>query len=244
MSQSKLFDYNSSFSVIRTNPKLSGNFRITVDSSAGVWFNSMDVNPTLSDSRFKKFNITGNNSFSVDLFNFFDQGKTSSDLVFQVGNFTNGNKQAAQDFSGQYDFFYGSGASDLADKNYTESFKYFAPLWLKNEIPDYFVIFKVPNPLDYPYSKNVTTINASVLYKVIQDYDSTEDFSISYGKRGFGYGKGMGSTLCGCARFRTVLRAVVRFCCPHNGSRRGVGCKTLVLALLWRASASGVLAGT
>ena len=182
MSQSKLFDYNSSFSVIRTNPKLSGNFRITVDSSAGVWFNSMDVNPTLSDSRFKKFNITGNNSFSVDLFNFFDQGKTSSDLVFQVGNFTNGNKQAAQDFSGQYDFFYGSGASVLADKNYTESFKYFAPLWLKNEIPDYFVIFKVPNPLDYPYSKNVTTINASVLYKVIQDYDSTEDFSISYGK--------------------------------------------------------------
>ena len=60
----------------------------------------------------------------------------------------------------------------------------------------------------------------------------------------FGYGNGMGRTLCGCAEFRTVLRAVVRFCCPHNGSRRGVGCKTLVLALLWRASASGVLAGT
>jgi len=182
MSQSKLFDYNSSFSVIRTNPKLSGNFRITVDSSAGVWFNSMDVNPTLSDSRFKKFNITGNNSFSVDLFNFFDQGATSKDLVFQVGSFTNGDKQAAQDYSGQYDFFYGSGASVLIDKNYTESFKYFAPLWLKNEIPDYFVVFKVPNPLDYPYSKNVTTINPGTLYKVVQDYDSTSDFTIIYGK--------------------------------------------------------------
>lgn len=194
MSQSKLFDYNSSFAVTRTNPKLSGNFKITVDSNNGVWFNSVDANPTLSDNRFKKFNITGENSFSVDLFNFFDQGQISKDLVFQVANFTNGASQSAEKFSDQYDFFYGSGASVLVDKNYKESFKYFAPLWVKNELPDFFVVFKLPNPVDYPYSTNVTTINSGKQYKIIQDYTSTEPFVISYGKSPSGndiyYGNG------------------------------------------------------
>ena len=34
MSQSRLFDYNSSFSAIRTNPKLTGNFKISIDSKS------------------------------------------------------------------------------------------------------------------------------------------------------------------------------------------------------------------
>ena len=66
MSRAKLFDYNSSFAVIRTNPKLTGNLKITVDSNNGVSFNSMSVNPTLSNDRFKNFNITGENSFALD----------------------------------------------------------------------------------------------------------------------------------------------------------------------------------
>lgn len=182
MSQSKLFDYNSSFSVIRTNPKLSGNFKITVDSTDGVWFNSMDVNPTLSDSRFKRYNITGENSYATDLYNYFDQGQLSKDLIFQVGNMSSGSRQSAENFSGQYNFFYASGASVLIDKSYSEDFRYFSPLWIKNEIPDFFVIFKVPGPLNYPYSQNVTSIEASKKYKVIQDYTSTDPFVISYGR--------------------------------------------------------------
>ena len=73
MSGAKLFDYNSSFAVIRTNPKLTGNLKITVDSNNGVSFNSLNVNPTLSNDRFKNFNITGENPFALDIFNFFDK---------------------------------------------------------------------------------------------------------------------------------------------------------------------------
>ena len=182
MSGAKLFDYNSSFSVIRTNPKLTGNFKITVDSSGGVNFNSMSVNSTLSDNRFKAFNITGENSFSLDLFNFFDKGQTAYDTIFQVGEFTKGSKQIVKEYSEQYDFYYASGASPLADKHYSESFSYFAPLWIKNEIPDYFVIFKVPGPMAYPYAKNYTTISNAITYKLVKDYYSTDDFKITYGK--------------------------------------------------------------
>jgi hypothetical protein len=182
MSQSRLFDYNSSFAVIRTNPKLNGNFKISIDSQGGVWFNSMDVNNTLSSDAFKKYVVTGENSYASDISTFFSNGNISSDIIFQVGKFTNGEKEPAQYFSDQYDFFYASGASALIDKNYPEDFSYFAPLWIKNEIPDFFVIFKLDDPLDYPYSTNVTTIDSTKKYKIIADYDTTTEFKISYGK--------------------------------------------------------------
>jgi hypothetical protein len=182
MSQSKLFDYNSSFMVIRTNPRITGNLRITIDSSSKVSFNSMDANQTLSNDRFKNFNINGENTFALDVFNFFDKGKLASNIIFDAARFTRGDREVSKIFSDQYDFFYASGASALADKNYKESFSYFAPLWLKSEIPDYFVIFKVPGPLSYIYSKNETVIKTGVKYKIVKNYDSDDDFIISYGK--------------------------------------------------------------
>ena len=187
MSNSKLYDSNSSFSLLRTNPKLTGNIKITIDSSGGVWFNSIDANKTLSSDRFKKFNITGENSYSIDLFNYLEGGSLSPDIVFEVFNQKNGTQKTAENFKDQYDFFYGSGASLLIDKNYTENFSYFQPLWIKKEIPDFFVIFKVPDPLSYPYTKdNSSNIVKGIRYKVIQDYDSPQDFIIRYGEDSLG----------------------------------------------------------
>lgn len=182
MASPKLFDYNSSFGLLRTNPKITGNVKLSLDSSGGVWLNSFNANPTLSTEKFKKFQVTGKDSYATDLYNFFDKGSVANDLIFQVGEFTDGSSKAQEDFEFQYDFFYGSGASTLIDKNYTENFRYFQPLWLRNELPEFFVIFKVPNPVSYPYTTNVTRIRTSVKYKLIQDPESTETFQIAYGK--------------------------------------------------------------
>ena len=190
MAEPKLFDYNSSFSVLRTNPKITGNLKITVDSKGGVSFNSFSANNTLSSNTFKKFNITGKNSFNVDLYNFFQQGQTPTESIFEVAKKTNGDSKTATAYGDQYDFFYGSGASLFIDPNYPESFSYLSPLWIKDQIPDFFVIFKVPGPLSYTYSKNETTITEGLIYKVVANYDSTyinsstgnPDYKISYGK--------------------------------------------------------------
>lgn len=176
----KFTDSNTSFGVLRTNPKLNGNFKITLDSTGGVWFNSMDVNPELSLQKYKKFRITGNNSYAKDIYTFFDEGRLSNDSIFQVANLTNGQFQPGDSFPQQYDFFYASGASTLIDRNYPESFKYFQPLWLKNSLPEFFVIFKVPEPLSYPYSSNVTNIVSGSQYKVIQDPASSVPFVVEY----------------------------------------------------------------
>ena len=180
MAAEKLFDYNSSFGVLRTNPKLTGNLKLTLDSTGGIWFNSMDVSPELSSQKYKKFRITGQNPYAKDVFTFFDEGQTPNDVIFQVGEFTNGSTQTAQSFNLQYDFFYGSGASTLIDRNYDENFKYFQPLWIRDVLPEFFVIFKVPQPLSYPYPTNVTTVVNGTQYKVIQNPGSTEPFIVKY----------------------------------------------------------------
>lgn len=181
MAAPKLFDYNSSFGLTRVNPKLTGNVKVTLDSTGGVWLNSFNVNPTLSSETYKKFQVTGNQSYANDLYNFFDKGKVSSDLIFQVGEFTDGSNKSVENFESQYDFFYGTGASTLIDKNYPENFSYLQPLWLRDELPEFFVIFKVPDPLSYPYTANVSVIEDGKQYKVIQNPDSSEPFTISYG---------------------------------------------------------------
>jgi hypothetical protein len=176
----KLYDSNTSFGVLRTNPKLTGNLKITLDSSGGVWFNSLESSPELSFQKYKKFRITGNNTYAKDIYTFFDQGSLSNDTIFQVTKKTNGESQAAETFAQQYDFFYGSGASSLIDKNYPENFRYFQPLWLRDVLPEFFVIFKVPNPISYPYPTNVTSIQNGVQYKLIQDLGTTTPFIIKY----------------------------------------------------------------
>jgi hypothetical protein len=181
MAGEKLYDSNTSFQILRTNPKLTGNFRIAVDSQNKVWLNSLDVNTTLSNNRYKKFEVTGQQSYATDVFNFFQRGSTPNEVIFESASLTDGNLQSSTTFNDQYDFFYASGASTLVDKNYPENFRYFAPLWIKDVIPDYFVIFKVPNPLSFPYTTNVTSIVAGKTYKVIQNPTSSDVFSVSYG---------------------------------------------------------------
>ena len=176
----KLYDSNTSFGVLRANPRLTGNFKVTLDSSGGVWFNSLNSSPELSLDKYKKFRITGNSSYSKDIYNFFDQGSVPNETIFQVADVTKGTNNSAETFDQQYNFFYGAGASTLIDKNYSENFRYFQPLWIKSVLPDFFVIFKVPQPLSYPYPTNVTSIQNGVQYKVIQEPGTSTPFIIEY----------------------------------------------------------------
>lgn len=186
--KSKLFDYNTSFLVTRTNPLLTGNVKLTVDSSGGVFLNSINANEALSTSRFKNYKVSGKNTYATDLYQFLDNGNVKSEILFDVAKKTDGETKSSDSLALQYDFFYGSGAKTLVDNNYSEPFSYFAPLWLKNELPEFFVIFKTPNPLSYSYSTNVEPggILTNSRYKVIQNPDSSETFSISYGKDSLG----------------------------------------------------------
>ena len=173
----KIIKQTSSFGVLRANPRISGNVKLTVDSKSGIWLNSIDSNPEMSNSAYKGFRISSDSSYDKDLYKFFNDGKTPSEFVFGLVGENDPVQNQVNDLSRIYNFFYSSGVSPLVSDKYSEDFSYFAPLWLGDDVPDYFVIFKVNDPIDYSYLIPVTSLEVGKTYKVLQD--STIDVNSS-----------------------------------------------------------------
>ena len=165
----KIIKQTSSFGVLRANPRISGNVKITVDSSNGIWLNSIDSNSEMSNSAYKGFSISPDSSFDKDLYRFFDEGKTPPQFVFGLVGEDDPVQNQTNNLSSVYNFFYSSGVSPLASDKYSEDFTYLAPLWLGEDIPDHFVIFKVNDPIDYSYKIPVNVLEVGKSYKVLQD---------------------------------------------------------------------------
>ena len=159
---SKILEDSSSFQLVRTNPKLTGNVKITIDYSDQMWLNSIDANEELAKDQYKRVPIDTSASLPGNLFRFFNSGSTPSEVVFDL-NETFDPTKTSNDFKDQFDFLdYFSGAKYLPSRRYTEKLTYFAPIYLKQEVPDYFVIFKIEDPLNqridlmeanYPYDR-------------------------------------------------------------------------------------------
>jgi hypothetical protein len=149
LTYTQLAERNVSFQLLRTNPKLTTNLKLTVDSVGDLWFNSIDANEKLANQKYKRFSINENSSHEVNLYKFYDNGKTPSTIAYEVGS-TIGKTATAKDLKDQYDFdLYTSGAKYLSSRQYSEKFTYLAPLYVDQIIPTKFVIFKVPGPSNY-----------------------------------------------------------------------------------------------
>jgi len=158
----KIIKQNSSFGVLRANPRISGNVKITVDSKSDIWLNSIDSNSEMSNSYYKGFRISEETSYDKDLYRFFREGKTPSQFVFGLVGEGDPVQNQIKDLSDSYNFFYSSGVSPLVSDKYDEDFSYLAPLWLGEDIPDYFVVFKLNDPIDYSSSGSQTYTDGNV----------------------------------------------------------------------------------
>ena len=107
----KIIKQTSSFGVLRANPRISGNVKITVDSDENIWLNSIDSNSVMSDQRYKGFRISPDSSYDKDLYSFFFNGSTPPQFVF--GLFGEGQPVQNQTsvLSESYDFTYSAGVS-------------------------------------------------------------------------------------------------------------------------------------
>jgi hypothetical protein len=82
VSDKKIYDDRASYAVLKTNPKLSGNVKLTLDSTGNLWLNSIDANNELADSAYKRFQIPANSTYARDLYRFFKNGQTPSQIVY------------------------------------------------------------------------------------------------------------------------------------------------------------------
>jgi hypothetical protein len=170
----KIIKQTASFGVLRGNPRISGNVKITVDSKKDIWLNSIDSNEEMSNDSYKAFRISPNSTYDRDLYSFFNEGKTPPQFVFGLFGEEGAVSNQTTDLDFVYNFRYASGVSPLISDKYDEEFTYFAPLWLGEDIPDHFVIFRVNDPMDYSYRVPVDSFEIDKTYKVV-DLGNTTD---------------------------------------------------------------------
>ena len=180
---SKILEDRSSFQIARTNPKLTGNVKFTVDGNDNMWLNSIDANDELSKDLYKRVAIDPSMSLSGNMFKFFNNGSTPSDIVFDLKESFD-NTKTSNDFKDQYDFSnYFSGAKYLTSKRYDERMSYFAPLYLKKDVPEFFVIFKIEDPVnkkisdlksEYPFNRETYIKEMFKKSSIIKTFDLRE----------------------------------------------------------------------
>ena len=139
----------TSFGLLRTNPKLTTNIKIIADSKNKVYLESIDADPLLSKSIYKGFEVTGG-SYSRDLRRFYTQGSTLPKSIAYTLFEEDDSTAVKNRYNTQYDFTYAMGMQPKNSRLYTEEFSMFFPLWVeKDNIPDYFLIFKLEGPVTY-----------------------------------------------------------------------------------------------
>ena len=139
----KLLD-KASYSIIRTNPKLTANVKIVSDGT-DIYLESFSANTRLASQKFKAFKVDGRSTYDRDVFRFFDYGKFPIESAYEI--FQEYEDTAVlSSYGNQYEMFYCAGTRSVASESYPQSLGTLAPLWLNEQMPSAFVIFRLDNP--------------------------------------------------------------------------------------------------
>ncbi|MFW6016575.1 MAG: hypothetical protein ACOCRK_09060, partial [bacterium] len=133
-----------SFQLLRTNPALTGNIKVVVDSNYKIYLESYNTNKELSKTRFKHFIINKEQEYSTAVNYFFND--FPENFIYDVKDDEDSDIMY-DEYIYQFDPIYYAGAANIEDKWYKEEFEYHAPLYIKpNQLPEGFVILRVDDP--------------------------------------------------------------------------------------------------
>lgn len=163
-----------SFGLLRTNVGLTTNIKITIDSDYNLSLDSIESNEQLSNSKFKRVKFNKSN-FYDELVPFFFK-EVPSEIAFDI-KYDNDNDNMSTDFASQFDEIYQYGARNISNnKDYTEEFEYFAPLYIKrNSLPKKFIIFRVDGPGIQLINRTNFTFEIVNKFKTVKLFDLTNN---------------------------------------------------------------------
>lgn len=135
----------NSFSILRTNVGLTTNIKVMISGNYNLYLESIDSDPQLSSTRYKKVGFNKNTYYDEILPNFYKD--TPVDISFKV-KYDDDNDNMFNTFDKQYDDTYQMGCRNIINnKNYSEEFECFAPLYIGSDsFPKKFVVFRVDGP--------------------------------------------------------------------------------------------------
>ena len=164
--------------LLRTNPKLSTNAKLVVNSNGKMYIESIEATKELASVEYKKWAVNKDGAWSYDLQRFFKNTKTPADQIYKIkesySNF------AVQDtFENQIEEDYHYGTVYNYSKIHDEDFRMMAPIWLDKTIPNKFVIFRVKDPigtLDFDTQSNLDNIKEILKNsEIVKTFDLSRD---------------------------------------------------------------------
>jgi hypothetical protein len=147
-------DGDTSYLILRTNPKFTGNIKLTVDSSDNLYLDTFKVSDILSNKKYRKQIVSSNSVFSGDVRNVFSTLPLGEMYRLDAEDTLNISLPKT-DIYKQFNLNYSYGARLFEDELYDDDYAILAPLWINNTLPDYFAIFRVDgvyNPETYANS--------------------------------------------------------------------------------------------
>jgi hypothetical protein len=167
--------------ILRTNPLLTSNVKLVVDSNGEIYLDSINANIALSDQKYKKFNLDATGNFAYDIASFYSA--TPLDTVYDTLRRDSDNSVYPA-YNKQYEEQYNYGARLNASKSYSENVKFMAPLWIDKKLPGYFVIYRIEEPVsevnmtDSQVDINNRIINMLANATIVKTFDLSTNSNI------------------------------------------------------------------
>lgn len=154
-------DDGVSFSLVRTNPKLTTNTKLMYNGKK-MYMESYMSSELLNRVTYKNVSVKPKGKYNNDIANFLTGSGSQAYRVYQ--NFSD--IVVSDSYDNQFETLYWCGAEYIDSSNYSEDIGFVAPLYLREKLPNYFLIFRLDTPSNYNF--NVDSNNNTL--------DSTFDF--------------------------------------------------------------------
>lgn len=137
-------DDGVSFALVRTNPKLTTNTKLMYNGKK-MYMESYASSELLNRSVYKNVSVKQNSIFNKDIASFLVGSGSQAYSVYQ--NFSD--VTISDSYDNQFENFYWCGAEYVDSSFYTEEIGFVAPLYLREKLPNYFLIFRLDTPSNY-----------------------------------------------------------------------------------------------
>ncbi len=167
---------NKSFAILRTNPKLTTNVKLVVNSIGDLFLSSFRASKELSRIEYQRFELKSSGRYSYDIASFY-RGLPSTEKYKVLRKFSD--TTVYSDYQFQHEDQYHYGAIHNETKLYDEQYKILAPIWLERKVPSKFVIYRIEN-VEYKkeYTEDTNGQNNRIL-EILKNATIVKTFDLS-----------------------------------------------------------------
>ena len=137
-------DDGVSFALVRTNPKLTTNTKLMYNGKK-MYMESYASGELLNRTMYKNVSVKQNSTYNKDIASFLTASGSRAYIVYQ--NFSD--TTISDSFDNQFETLYWCGAEYIDSSFYDEEIGFVAPLYLREKLPNYFLIFRLNTPSNY-----------------------------------------------------------------------------------------------